>query len=166
LALCLSLFLASFPGLAGEVDTSRMVSGKVVETKDKLIVKGAKFVVEGEQKSPVISLKGDSKKRVILDGVEIVTNNTSYQSSDGDAGIVVIDNEKGNSKVVVRNLQVRTRNTDVNAADAGDSVCAAAICYKKGHYDSMRSTAVTASGQTNITAIQGQRPDYRKLKTR
>lgn len=151
---------------AGDLDTQHLVSGRAIETNNKIIVKGARFVVRGEQKAPVISLQAGSKKKVILDGVEIVTDGASFRSNDGDAGVVVIDNEKSDSKVVIRNLKVRSHNTSVNATSMADSVCAAAICNKSGRYDSMRSTRATASGQTNISAIQGQRPDYRKVNAR
>ena len=163
LLLILVPLIVASRSFAGDVVGSGLRSGTVIETDDKVIVKGATFVVNRKNKSPVIKVDKSTKKKIVLSNVRIISDNQSITDTTGNAGIVAIDNSKSRSKVTMRNVTVKARNSRITSTSMKDEVCAGVICDIKGKRDTSTSVGVVSSGTTTVTAAQGERPDYRKI---
>ena len=148
------------------VSQSALVSGKVTETADSIIVDGATFVASDGK--PVIKVDGDTKKRVILRNVKIISNNQAVSDVDdkvkGTAGVIAIDNRDSKSKVTLKNVKVVARNANVSSVSEEKDSCAGLVCNRTGDYDKYQSVSATSLGHTTISATQGSRPDYRKTQ--
>lgn len=147
---------------------SSFISGKVAETENSVVIDGATFVTSGNDQ-PIVKVDADTKKKVILRNVKIISNNQVvsdlHDEHKGTAGIIAIDNSQSKSKVVVRNVRMVARNASVSSISEENGNCAGLVCSKSGHYDKTQSISATAVGRTNISAIQGARPDYRRVGT-
>lgn len=163
--LCLQFSVCSL-SLAADVEKSGLLSGKVTETKDKLIVHGATFVVDGKGDVPIIKIDKDEKREVILSNVRIISNNQTIEDETGTGGIVAIDNSDSKSKVSLRNVTLFARNSKVSSVSLTKDTCAGLVCNKQGKHDTARGVTATAIGKTSISAVQGERPDYRKTPSR
>lgn len=145
---------------------SGLIAGKVTETADSVIIDGATFVTSGNDQ-PVIKVDADTKKKVILRNVKIISNNQVvsdlHDEHKGTAGIIAIDNSQSKSKVVMRNVRMVARNANVSSISEESGNCAGLVCSKNGRHDKTQSISATAVGRTNISAMQGARPDYRKV---
>lgn len=143
-----------------------MVSGKVTETANSVIIDGATFVSSGNDQ-PVVKVDADTRKKVILRNVKIISNNQTVSDLNdthkGAAGIVAVDNSLSKSKVVMRNVRVVARNANVSSVSEERDGCAGLVCSKGGRYDQTQSVSTAAVGRTNISSVQGARPDYRKV---
>lgn len=143
-----------------------MVSGKVTETANSVIIDGATFVSSGNDQ-PVVKVDADTRKKVILRNVKIISNNQTVSDLNdthkGTAGIVSVDNSQSKSKVVMKNVRVVARNANISSISDGDDNCAGLVCNKGGRYDGVQDVSATALGRTSISAVQGTRPDYRKV---
>lgn len=159
--LCLQFSVCSL-SLAADVEKSGLLSGKVTETKDKLIVEGATFVVNGESDVPIIKIDKNEKRQVILSNVRIISNNQTINDETGTGGIIAIDNSESKSKVSLRNVKLLARNSKVSSVSLAKDTCAGLVCNKQGKHDSARGVTAAAIGKTSISAVQGERPDYRK----
>lgn len=159
--MCLQISVCS-RALAADIEKSGLLSGKVTETKDKLIVEGATFVVNGKSDVPIIKIDKDEKREVILSNVRIISNNQTITDESGTGGIIAIDNSESKSKVSLRNVRLFARNGKVSSVSLAKDTCAGLICYKRGQHDTSRALSAVASGKTSISATQGERPDYRK----
>jgi hypothetical protein len=153
------------PCLAGDLALSGMVFGKVVETKDKLIVEGATFVSNGND-LPVIYVGKNLKKEVIFSNVRIISNNQNIRDNTGTSGVFVVDNQDSKSKISLRNVHVFSRNANISSQNNANYVSAGVLNNNYGTLDSSTSVSVTTSGQTSIAAMQGTRPDFRKSVNR
>jgi hypothetical protein len=151
---------------ASDVEKSGFLSGKVLETKDKVIVKDAVFVVNDKSTAPAIRIEKDDRKRVILSNVRIISNNQTVSDETGNAGIIAIDNSKSRSRVSLRNVKVLARNANISSVSTAQETCAGLICYTQGTHDSTKAVSAAAIGKSHITATQGERPDYRKTTSR
>jgi hypothetical protein len=149
--------------MGGDLSINGMVVGSVVETKNKVIIDGAVFSLNGDD-APAIEIGKNLNKEVIISNVRILSQRQKIHNGTGQAGIMVIDNADSKSKLTMRDVKVNSRNVDIASTSTAKNVCAAIICGTLGHYDSSKSISVTTSGQTNITAIQGTRPDYRPTR--
>ena len=164
--LVLSLpFIFGSRSFAGDIVGNGLRSGKIIETRNKVIVEGATFVVNEKSNAPVIKLEKNDKRRIVLSNVRIISNNQTIADTTGNAGIVAIDNSKSKSKVTIRNLTVKARNSRISSVSMSDDVCAGLICVKQGKRDTATIGAISA-GNTAISADQGERPDYRRSASR
>ena len=165
--LFLSLQIAVCPqSQASDVEKNGLLSGKVLETKDKVIVKDAVFVVNDKATTPAVKIEKDDRKRVVLSNVTIISNNQTVSDETGNAGIIAIDNSKSRSRVSLRNVKVLARNANISSVSTAPDTCAGLICYKQGTHDSSKAVSAAAIGKSHITATQGERPDYRKTTSR
>ena len=149
--------------LAGDFYIDGVVGGRIEETKNSIVIKGANIVLNGGD-GGAIEIDKKIKKKVFITNTRIISNNQRISDSTGVAGVVAIDNSNSKSRVTLKNVKVIARNnTVVSASDAKD-VCAGIVCNKAGVSDTSTSVTVFAVGTTNISATQGIRPDYRKIK--
>lgn len=164
IGLSILLGLAS-PLRAGDVNSILQFGGKVTESKDKLVIDGVTFVAVGKGDVPVIKLEKDEAKTVVLNNVKVFSNNATIDDLTGNGGIVAIDNSGSNSKVTVRNVHVLSRNGSVRSSSTANDTCAGLLCLKAGKRDTLRGgVSAAAVGRTDISASQGTRPDYRKIR--
>lgn len=147
---------------AGDLAVTGLVGGHVTETNDAIIIEGATFVNNGNN-APAISVRSESGKNIIVSNVRVLSNNQKIHSNTSQSGVILIDNQNSKTKVLMRGVNVVSRNADISSQSTGKDVCAAVICSNAGSYDSYSSLSVGASGNTNISAVQGVRPDYRKM---
>ncbi len=148
---------------ASDIDINPSFTGRVIETDSKIIVEGGTFIMNSDTSSAIKLNKG-SHKEVVISNVRVLSNNQNLQDSRGMAGVIVIDNSSSTTKVTVRNIGIAARNATVSSQSQGGSACAGVVCIDAGIHDNVGSVAVMATGQTNISATQGVRPDYRKIK--
>ncbi len=149
---------------AGDVETNGLITGTIVETGDKVIINGAVFVLNGTGNTPAIKLGGNANKDVIIRNSLILSNNQTIRDDTGRASVLMIDNSRSNSRVRMRNVKVVARNSDISSVSTANDVCAGVMCADSGAYDSMSSVYVGTMGATRVEAVQGGRPDYRKIE--
>ncbi|MBV5296756.1 MAG: hypothetical protein JZU64_01145 [Rhodoferax sp.] len=148
---------------ASDIDINPSFTGRVIETDSKIIVEGGTIIMNADTSSAIKLNKG-SHKEVVISNVRVLSNNQNLQDSRGMAGVIVIDNSSSTARVTVRNIGIASRNATVSSQSQGGSACAGVVCIDAGIHDTVGSVAVMATGQTNISATQGARPDYRKIK--
>lgn len=146
---------------AGDLAVNGMVSGIIIEKPNVVIVEGATFVLTGNS-GPAIKIDGRIPKKVIISNVRVLSNNSRQNDHTGSAGLVVVENSRSSSSVMMRDVSILARNTTIQSQSTASDVCAGLICNNSGVFDSAKDVSATAMGTTNITATQGTRPDYRK----
>lgn len=158
--LLLTAFLMTFhffsgDGFAHDLAVSGMVSGRISENKDTIIINGATFILNGAD-NPAVRFSGDVAKSVVISNAKIISNNLTLRDNSGIAGVVSIDNSHSRSKVTLRDVHVFARNSDISSVSSAKSVCAGIVCNKAGSHDSAQHLYVTAIGKSNIMATQSQ----------
>nr|VFJ69192.1 MAG: hypothetical protein BECKDK2373C_GA0170839_12092 [Candidatus Kentron sp. DK] len=133
------------------VSTSGMVSGRVVDTGDKIYIVGSR-IQQNNSSVPAISIRTVKRKKIVLSGVQVSSSGARIDDGEGMAAIVAIQSEHADAEVVLDGLRLKSRGARIDAKSNGTLSCASLICIQLTGKDHLsvdnRNSTVRAQGRT------------------
>ncbi len=116
-----------------QVKINGLQGGKVTTSGNKIIVQGGTIVSKAGDKEPAIRIENPKNKQILIQNTRVVSDGVTQNNKNGNAGIVVIENnrQRGNShsRVQIDNVRVDARNSTIRAqSSSGGSACAGVVC--------------------------------------
>ncbi len=142
-----------------KIKINGLQGGKIIQTKNRLIVQGGTIVTKPGEKEPAIHIENPGNKEILIQNTRIIADGAVQDNKDGSAGIVIIENgnRQGNTSARVKmdNVHVTARNSTIRAQSSGGSkVCAGVICTGMGDDDEQSGNVIVdIRGNNSFEAI-------------